>query len=1056
MREKAVKEGYTVSDWEFIPALEDGKMPASDVVANATSTVNSYTVTWIVNGKSTVDSYDFGAEIIRPEDPSIAGKVFKGWSGEIPATIPARNLVFAASFDAITHTATFVVPDKEGSYTDETGTYEVVKAVIFEEGQTTIAEPAVPQKDGYVGVWEDYTIGTADIVIKAIYAITDTGNTGKIETDKTADKNSDGSVTITLNAWSDAQSILVDGENEPLDIVLVVDQSGSMAYYMNGNKDAPIGQRRRDYLVNTAKSFVNSVKQNAEATGADHRISIVGFASSTKPKDWDGEYIDYENSEVLTTVNDRPVTYNNAKDSVYRNSLMSVTDNYSHIIAAINNIDAKGATAADLGFDMAAKVLAQNASDRKKVVVFLTDGEPTATNTFDEGVANKAITSSKYLKAQGVTVYSIAISDKANPGDTSGDFSRFLHATSSNYSSASSLLYLGEGENSGYFLSVRDSNALQKIFENIYVRSVAKTLNFGAVTLYDTVKKEFTMTVPQELAFRENMTAKYGVTNSDITVDRRDDGTTYIEVRNITPYAYYDSTNVQQGWKADISFDVTPNENAINAGDYLTNTDEAGVIVGGCTVATFISPKVSLDGNRCIVEFITGNETYEIREMNIGDEIVAPVCDYATWTIPEGTKVSSRVAKYYADSAEKDKTVIWHIGDEIITQTYATGEKITPPEVNVADKVFTGWSPSTEAYMGYLGLEYTALFSEHTHNFKKTSSSGLCTESRKITYTCSCGESYTETLPACEHKLETTVYETDSATITHIFCTECPYSDDKVLTFKTANTGSYGWWGYGNSTVASFDLHNDVNGGEIHNLDENHHLYIRVPISSLTANCQNSLNQGKTINIIHYLANGGTEKCAYAVDGDYIIVKCTSFSYYVFTTEDVDESVSNASFDCVFDGHQFKYVYNNDATAAKDGTETEVCSHCGATGETRTAQGTKLSSDVEYTLPTNFKTQTASYKTYVTVTVTLKNVPNGAKVYIDGKEATVSGSAYSAEIGQATSTKNVKIEVKYGNTVLDSTTLKIEVNSTFFGKVISFFINFLFNLFKWKKVTVNF
>lgn len=1055
VREKAVKEGYTCSDWIFTPALEDGKMPASNVSANAISTVNSYTVTWIVNGSSTVDSFNFGAEIIRPEDPSIAGKVFKGWSGEIPATMPARNLVFVASFDAITHTATFVVPDNDGSYTDETGTYAVVKDVVFEEGQTTIAEPAVPEKDGYVGEWEDYTIGTEDIIIKAIYTITDTDNTGDIETEKTADVNGDGAVTITLNAFSDAKSILIDGENEPLDIVLVVDQSGSMAYKMGKDENAAVGQRRRDYLVNTATSFVNSVKQNAEETGADHRISIVGFASSTKPKEWSGDYIDYENSEVLTTVNDRPVSYPNA-ESTYKKSLMSVTDNYSHILAAINNIDAEGATAADLGFDMAAKVLSENASDRKKVIIFLTDGEPTATNIFDEGVANKAITSSKYLKEQGVTVYSIAISDKANPTDTTSNFNKFLHATSSNYKYASSIWHLDEGSNNGYFLTVRDENALQKIFENIYVRSVAKTLNFGAVTLYDTVKREFTMTVPQEKSFRENMIAKYGITNSDITVDRRDDGTTYIEARNITPYAYYDSTNVQQGWKADVSFDVTPNENAINAGDYLTNTDEAGVIVGGCTVATFISPTVTIDGNKCIVEFITGNETYEIREMNIGDEIVAPVCDYAAWTIPEGTKVSSRVAKYYADLGEKDKTVIWHIGDKTITQTYATGEIITPPEVNVADKVFTGWSPSTEAYMGYLDLEYTALFSEHTHNFKKVSSTGLCTESRKITYICSCGESYSETLPACEHKLETTVYETYSATITHIFCTECPYSEDNILTFKTANTGSYGWLGYGNSTVASFDLHNDVNGGEIHNLDENQYLYIRVPISSLTANCQNSLNQGKAINIIHYLANGGTEKCAYAVDGDYIIVKCTSFSYYVFTAEEIDESVTNETLDCLFDGHQFSYKYNNDATTEKDGTETEVCSHCGATGNTRTAEGTKLSSDSKYKLPANFREQSAAYKTIVTVNVTLNNVPSGAKVYIDGKEATINGNTYSADIGQVSSTKNIMIEVRQGTKALDSATLTVKVDAGFFAKLISFFSNFLFNLFKWKQITINY
>jgi hypothetical protein len=110
----------------------------------------------------------------------------------------------------------------------------------------------------------------------------------------------------------------------------------------------------------------------------------------------------------------------------------------------------------------------------------------------------------------------------------------------------------------------------------------------------------------------------------------------------------------------------------------------------------------------------------------------------------------------------------------------------------------------------------------------------------------------------------------------------------------------------------------------------------------------------------------------------------------------------------------------------------------------------------EYKLPTSFKEQTAAYNTIVTVRVTLKNVPSGAKVYIDGKEAAVSGSTYSAEIGQASSTKNVIIEVKQGTKVLDSSTLTVKVDTGFFAKLISFFTNFLFNLFSWKKVTVNF
>ncbi|MBR4451240.1 MAG: InlB B-repeat-containing protein [Clostridia bacterium] len=1048
IREKAVKEGYTVSDWEFTPALKDGKMPAGNVTANAVSAINTYTVTWIVNGNSRVDSYTFGAKIVKPADPKLTGKRFMGWSGEIPEKMPARNLVFVASFESITHTATFVVPDKDGSYTDETGTYEVVKVVVFEEGQTAIAEPAVPEKEGYSGKWEDYTLGTTDIVIKAIYTIKDSDNTGEIETEKTADENGGGSVTITLNAFSDAQSILVEGENEPLDIVLVVDQSGSMAYKMGKDENASAGQRRRDYLVNTATSFVNSVKQNAEQTGADHRLSIVGFAMGSQAASGIGAY---ENTEVLTTKNDIPVKYNKANEAVYKNSLMSVTSDYTHITKAINNIEAKGATAADLGFDMAAKVFAENVSDRKKVIIFLTDGVPTTTNTFDDGVANKAIISSKYLKAQGVTVYSIAISNKANPDGTSENFDRFLHAASSNYKDASSIWHLDERTNNGYFLSVNDADALQKIFDNIYIRTVAKTLNFGAVTLYDTVRKEFTMTTPQETAFREKTTAKYGITNSDITVDRRTDGTTYIEVRNITPYPYFDSTNVMQGWKADISFDVTANEYALNAGDYLTNTNEAGVTVGGCNVATFVSPDANIPSDRCIVEFVIGNETYEIREMSIGDLITAPECAYASWNIPEGTKVSGKVAKYYADYGKKERTVTWHIGDKTVTQSYATGEKITAPQVNEDERVFTGWSPNIESHMGFSDLEYTAVFSGHTHNFRKTASFGLCTDGRTETYTCSCGACYTEKAAVCEHRLESTVYESGEKTITHIFCRDCPYSEDKVLGFRTANTNNYGW--YNNSTVVSFDLHNDVNGAETHKLDENKYIYIRVPVTSLDATCQQALKQGKDINIIHYLDNGNTEKCAYAPDGDYIIVRCTSFSYYVFTSSDIDESVTGAKLDCLFDGHQFKLTEN------KDGSKTEICSHCGEKGITKPADKKpeeETKPDSGYKLPAGFKEQTAAYKTIVTVSVALKNIPSAAKVYIGGKEASVKNNVYSAEIGQVSSTKSVKLEVKQGDKNLDETSLTIKVGTGFFSKLISFFKNFIFNMFKWRKVTVSF
>ena len=153
-------------------------------------------------------------------------------------------------------------------------------------------------------------------------------------------------------------------------------------------------------------------------------------------------------------------------------------------------------------------------------------------------------------------------------------------------------------------------------------------------------------------------------------------------------------------------------------------------------------------------------------------------------------------------------------------------------------------------------------------------------------------------------------------------------------------------------------------------------------------------------------------------------------------------------------GHSFtNYVYNNDATADRDGTETAKCDRCTAT-DTRRKPGTKLTP--EYSLPERFNDQTADYKTIVTVSVTLYNVPADAVVYIDGKPADVNGNTYSAKIGQLSSSRDVKVEVRYGNTILSESTLSVKVGSSFINRLSSFFKNFLFNMFKWKEVTVRF
>ncbi len=44
-----------------------------------------------------------------------------------------------------------------------------VDAILFNEGDTAVKAPVIPAKDGYVAVWEDYSLGTADVTVNAIY-----------------------------------------------------------------------------------------------------------------------------------------------------------------------------------------------------------------------------------------------------------------------------------------------------------------------------------------------------------------------------------------------------------------------------------------------------------------------------------------------------------------------------------------------------------------------------------------------------------------------------------------------------------------------------------------------------------------------------------------------------------------------------------------------------------------------------------------------------------------------------------------------------------------------
>ena len=88
------KEGYTFSGWKGLPKT----MPARNVTVTGNFTVNTYKITYMVDGEvyATVD-VKYGTTITPVEEPQKEGYTFSGWS-EIPETMPAHDITVTGSF----------------------------------------------------------------------------------------------------------------------------------------------------------------------------------------------------------------------------------------------------------------------------------------------------------------------------------------------------------------------------------------------------------------------------------------------------------------------------------------------------------------------------------------------------------------------------------------------------------------------------------------------------------------------------------------------------------------------------------------------------------------------------------------------------------------------------------------------------------------------------------------------------------------------------------------------------------------------------------------------
>lgn len=290
-----------------------------------------------------------------------------------------------------------------------------------------------------------------------------TQHVGRIWTDKTVkatEENEKSDFLTTLSAMSSTSNSTVT-VTTPLDIVMVLDASGSMNDPMGGRDST----KRIDALKSAANSFINTIaKQNEGIEGVDrqHRVAIVKFAGDGIDKIGNDTYYKREFGSINT------YNYSQVMAGLTNCSGAGVTD----LRETIKAIKPAGATRADNGLQLAEGITSGRA-DAKKIVVFFTDGTPTSYSEFDSGVANAAVTAAKNMKDSKATIYTIGIFDGANPKASVQDSktsqeNKFIHAVSSNYPNAAAWDTHGaRAENSDYYKSATNAEELKKVFDDI-------------------------------------------------------------------------------------------------------------------------------------------------------------------------------------------------------------------------------------------------------------------------------------------------------------------------------------------------------------------------------------------------------------------------------------------------------------------------------------------------------------------------------------------------------------------------------------------------------------
>ena len=306
-------------------------------------------------------------------------------------------------------------------------------------------------------IWTDKSVSTGDVTL-----------TNKIGSSADIKKKDGSDFLVGLSALSSTAKIM--GQTTvPLDIVLVLDVSGSMD-----------DQGKMTTLKTAVNSFIDTTAAENDKrsdTNKQSRISLVKFAGEKKNTVGNDTYKDGGYIYNYTQIVSEYEAYTSANKKALKDK-----------VAALNPA---GATSADYGMEHAKTLVKQSKDDAnrknaKRIVIFFTDGEPNHGSGFNETVANTAIKTATGIKSDA-DIYTIGVFNDADASITGGtgwwwtdkeQFNAYMHGMSSNYPNATAYYNLGtRAPDSNFYKAAKDASTLNTIFDAIAEEIVSSALS---------------------------------------------------------------------------------------------------------------------------------------------------------------------------------------------------------------------------------------------------------------------------------------------------------------------------------------------------------------------------------------------------------------------------------------------------------------------------------------------------------------------------------------------------------------------------------------------------